>query len=121
MQELQQTQDNQWQETLWTDPDKWIAAAWHRVYNSPFRDKGMATRGEKYAEGKFANPPHPKDGYFLLECKDPRARKMLEFVIPTFYSKKPIRLIILVGNIVFGAYTGEQEVDWALVMRNTIR
>ena len=27
----------------------------------------------------------------------------------------------LVGNIVFGAYTGEREVDWALVMRNTVR
>ena len=49
----------------------------------------MATRGKKYAEGKFANPPHPKDGYFLPECKDPRARRMLEFVIPIFYPEKP--------------------------------
>ena len=51
----------------------------------PFRSKGMATQGEKYVEAKFANPPHPKDGYFLPECKDSRARRMLEFIISIFY------------------------------------
>ena len=49
----------------------------------------MATRGEKYAEDKLANPPNPKDSYFLSECKDPRVRRMLEFIIPIFYLEKP--------------------------------
>ena len=81
----------------------------------------MATRGEKYVEGKFANPSHPKDGYPLLECKDPRVRRMLEFVIPIFYPKKPTRVTITAGNTIFGAYTGERDVDWALVMRDMVR
>ena len=81
----------------------------------------MATQAEKFAEGKFANPPHPKDGYPLPECKDPRARQMLEFVVPILYPKKPARITLMVGNTIFGAYTGEREVDWALVIRDTVK
>ena len=81
----------------------------------------MATWGEKYVEGKFANPPHPKDGYPLPECKDPRARRMLEFVVPILYSKKPARVTVMIGNTIFGAYTGEREVDWTLILRDTVK
>ena len=72
-------------------------------------------------EGKFANPLHSKDGYFLSECKDPRARRMLEFVIPIFYLEKPTQVTVTVGNTMFGAYMSERDVDWALVMRDTVR
>ena len=66
----------------------------------------MATQVEKYAKGKFANPPHPKDGYPLSECKDPRARRMLEFVVPILYPKKPTRVTVTVGNTIFGRIRG---------------
>ena len=69
------------------------------------------TRGENFAEDKFANPLHPKNGYPLPECKDPRARRMLEFVVPILYPKKPARVTVTVGNTIFGAYTGKREVD----------
>ena len=46
---------------------------------------------------------------------------MLEFVVLILYLEKPTRVIVKVGNTIFGAYTGEKEVDWALVMRNTIK
>ena len=81
----------------------------------------MATWREKYAEGKFANPPHPKDGYSLPECKDLRARRMLEFVVPIPYPEKLERVTVTVGNTIFGAYMGEKEVDWALVMKDTVK
>ena len=81
----------------------------------------MATRREKFAEGKFANPSHPKDGYPLSEYKDPRARRMLEFVVPVLYPEKLARVMVTVGNTIFVAYTGEREVDWALVMRDTVK
>ena len=80
----------------------------------------MATRVERYAEGKFANPPHSKDGYPLPECTDPRARRVLEFLVPILYSEKPTGVMVTVGNTIFGAYTGEREVDWALVIRNVV-
>ena len=69
----------------------------------------MATRVERYAEGKFANPPHPKDGYALPECMDPKARQMLKFLVPILYPEKPARVTVTVGNTIFGAYTGERE------------
>ena len=81
----------------------------------------MAMRAERYAEGKFANPPHPKDGYSLPECTDPRARLVLEFLLPILYSEKLARVTITVGNTIFGAYTEEREMDWALVIRDVVK
>ena len=34
---------------------------------------------------------------------------------------KPTRVMVTVGNTIFGAYTGEREVDWMLVIRDTVR
>ena len=81
----------------------------------------MATQGEKYAEGKFTHPPHPKNGYPLPNCKDLRARRLLEFLVYVFYPEKLVQVTITARNTIFGAYTSEQEVDWALVMRDTVR
>ena len=81
----------------------------------------MAMSVERYTEGKFANPRHPKDGYSLPECTDSRARWVLEFLVPILYLEKPVRVTITVGNTIFGAYTREREVDWALVIRDVVR
>ena len=80
----------------------------------------MVTQAERFVEGKFANPPHPKDSYPLSECKDPRATQMLEFVVPILYPEKPARVMVTVGNTIFGAYTREKEADWALVIRDIV-
>ena len=103
------------------DLDLWIAAVWRKVYGFLIRGEGMATRAERYAGAKFANPPHPKDGYSLPECTDPRARRVLEFLVPILYPEKPTRVIVTVGNTMFGAYTREREVDWALVIQDVVK
>ena len=121
MAELQQEQDNRWMRTMRQDLDKWTTAAWRKVYNFSIRGKGMATRGEKYVEGKFTHLPHPKDGYALPDCKDPRAKRVLKFLIPIFYLEKLARVIVKVGNTIFGAYIGEREVDWALVITDMVK
>ena len=46
---------------------------------------------------------------------------MLEFVVPILYHEKPTRVIVTVGNTIFGAYMRKREVDWALVIRDTVR
>ena len=46
---------------------------------------------------------------------------MLEFLIPILYPKKPARVTITIGNTIFEAYTSERVVDWALVVRDTVR
>ena len=76
----------------------------------------MATRAERYAKGKFTNPPHSRDGYSLPECADPRAKRVLEFLVPILYPEKTATVTVTVENTVFGAYTGEREVDWMLVI-----
>ena len=78
-------------------------------------------RAERYAEGKFANPPHPKDGYSLPECTDPRVRRILEFLVLILYPEKLARVTVTIENTIFGAYIGEHEVDWALVIWDVVR
>ena len=46
---------------------------------------------------------------------------MLEFLIPIFYLEKPTRIIVTVGNTIFGAYTSEWVVEYALVLRDMVR
>ena len=62
---------------------------------------------EKFVEGKFTHPLHPKDRYSLPDCKDLRAKRLLEFFIPIFYPEKPARATIIIGNTIFRAYTCE--------------
>ena len=81
----------------------------------------MAIQVERYAEGKFANLPHSKDGYPLPECTFPRARRMLEFLVPILYPEKPARVTVTNGNTIFGAYTKEKKVDWTLVIKDTVK
>ena len=45
---------------------------------------------------------------------------MLEFLIPILYLEKLARVTIIVGNMIFGAYTGERVVDWTLVIRDMV-
>ena len=39
----------------------------------------MASRTDRYINGKTLNCVNPKDGYAVFECKDIRARQVLEF------------------------------------------
>ena len=50
--------------------------------------KGLCTRGEDYSTGKFENPVHSKDGYLTADCKDPMARRVLEFLVPILLPEK---------------------------------
>ena len=109
-------QDNWWMGTMLQDSNKSIATAWCKVYNFPIWDEGMATRMEKFVDGKLSNPISPKDGYTLLDCKNVRARQMLDFLVPILYSKTPTRVTIMNSNTIFGALFGKREVDWVLVI-----
>ena len=93
------------------DPDKWTAATWRKVYGFPIHDEGMVGRIEKFVDDKFKNPPSPKDGYAVVDCKDVRTKRMLEFLVPLLYPEKPTRVTVMIGNIIFGAMIEEREVD----------
>ena len=81
----------------------------------------MASQTDRFIDGKFSTNVNPKDGYAIFECKDVRARRVLEFLIPILYLEKPTRVTIIVGNTIFGALSKERPVDWVLVMRSVVQ
>ena len=81
----------------------------------------MALRKDWFIDGKFFARVNPKDGFAILECKDNRARRVLEFLVPILYPEKPTRVIMTVGNTIFGALSRERPVDSGLVMRDVVQ
>ena len=40
----------------------------------------------------FFGRVNPKDGYVVADCKDPRVKRVLEFLVPLLYPEKPTRV-----------------------------
>ena len=81
----------------------------------------MASRTDRYIDGMFSGRVNPKDGYAVADCKDPRVKRVLEFLVPLLYSEKPTRVTITVGNTIFGALSGERPVDWGVVIKDLVQ
>ena len=81
----------------------------------------MASRTNRFIDGKFSARVNPKDGYVVSECKETRARRVLEFMVPLVYLKKPTRVTITVGNTIFEALSGERPVDWGQVVKDVVQ
>ena len=81
----------------------------------------MASRTNRFIDGMFSGRVNPKDGYAVADCKDPRVKRVLEFLVPLLYSKKPTRVTITVGNMIFGALSGERPVDWGIVVKDLVQ
>ena len=72
----------------------------------------MAPQNEKFVDDKFKNLVSPKDGYVVSNYKDVKAKRVLELLVLLVYLEKPTRVIVMIGNTIFG----EREVDWALII-----
>ena len=121
MAELMGKKDNQWHGTVRQAPEKWTVAEWQEVYGFLKEGEGMASRTDRFIEGKFSARVNPKDGFAVADCRDGRARRVLEFLVPLLYPEKPTRVIITVGNTIFGALSGERPVDWGQIMRDVVQ
>ena len=75
----------------------------------------MANRTNLYIEGKFRNEADPKDGFPVRECRDPRERRLLEFLVSIVHPDKPTRVTRTIGNTILGAMSGERPIDWAII------
>ena len=69
----------------------------------------------------FSGRVNPKDGYTVADCKDPRVKRVLEFLVPLLYPEKSMRVTITIGNTIFGALSGERPVDWGIVVRDLVQ
>ena len=120
--ELMGEKNNRWHKTVRQAPKKWTSVEWRVVYGFPKQGNlGMAARMDQFINNKFSAQVNPKDRYAISKCKDVRARRVLEFLVPILYLEKPTRIMITVGNIIFGALFGKRPVDWGLVMRNVVQ
>ena len=71
----------------------------------------MASMMDKIIGGQVRNMVNPKDGFAIADCKDIWAKRILEFLIPILYPKKPTHIIVIVRNTIFGALLGDRLVD----------
>ena len=119
--ELLGDKDNWWHGTVRQAPEKWIAKEWRKVYGFRREGEGMASRTDRFIDGMFSSRVNSKDGYAVVDCKDPRAKRVLEFLVPLLYPEKPTRVMITVGNTIFGALSGERPVDWGIIVKDLVQ
>ena len=117
--ELLGDKDNRWHGTVRQAPKKWTTKEWRKVYGFG-RGEGMASRTNRFIDGMFFGRVNPKDGYAVVDCKDPRAKRVFEFLVPLLYPEKPIRITITVDNTIIGALSGEKPVDWGIVVKDLV-
>ena len=101
--------------TIRDRPEEWTVGVWREVYDFEPGGGDMANRTDLYIEGKFRNEADPKDGFPVRECRDPRERRLIEFLVPIVHPDKPTRVTRTIENTIFGAMSGERPVDWAII------
>ena len=111
---------NQYKGTVRAQPETWDAEKWREAYGFSARGEGFASQTDRFIGGKFQNAANPKDGFTIADCKDSKAKRVLEFLIPILYSEKPTRVMVTVGNTIFGALLGERKVDWGIVLQAVV-
>ena len=111
---------NQYEGTIRARPETWDAGRWREAYGFSAEGKGFASRTDKFIGGKFRNAANPKDGLAIADCEDSRAKRVLEFLIPILYPKKPTRVMVTVSNTIFGALLDERKVDWGILLQSVV-
>ena len=119
--ELLGDKDNRWHGTLCQASEKWTAKEWRKVYGFGRGGEGMAYQTDRIIDDMFSGRVNPKDGYAVVDCKDSRAKRVLEFLVPLLYPEKPTRVTITVGNTIFGALSRERLVDWGIVVKDLVQ
>ena len=69
---------------------------------------------------KFRHATNPKDKFAIADCEDSRAKRVLKFLIPILYPKKPTWVTVTADNTIFGALLGERKVDWRVVLQMVV-
>jgi hypothetical protein len=70
--------------------------------------------------GKFKGDVDPKEGLHPANCRNPKEKRMLEFLMPILNPEKPKRISLTMANTLFGALSGVQPVNWGLLIHETV-
>ena len=107
--------------TVRAQPERWTATVWQEIYG--FRPTGAeekAASKDPYVATFFSGEPDPHEGYLAEDCKDDRARAVLQFLIPIVYPEKPNRVTKMMGNTILGAFTGDRPVSWGHIFERLV-
>ena len=86
------------------DLEQWTANVWADVYDFALtKGEGWANRKDTYFVGKFKAKNDLKDGFDLVDCRNPRERRVIEFLLPILHPEKPKQLSITMATTIFGA------------------
>jgi hypothetical protein len=81
---------NQWERTMRQDPKRWTTEVWADVYGfAPRKREGCAYRRDTFFVEKFRAEHDLKDGFYLIDCRNPRERRVIEFLLPISTRKNP--------------------------------
>ena len=75
---------------------------------------------DRWIDGKFWSPINSKDGHAADDCVNPREHRILEFVVPIIYPKKPKQVTKVVRNTISGSLSGEYKVNWSQVIHEVV-
>jgi hypothetical protein len=111
---------NEFDNSIRGQPVRWTEECWREVYHFGKGGGGLAGRKDEYVKECFKDLPNPKDGYSIDDCKDPRQKRLLAFLVPIVYPEKPNRITVTWGNTIFGALNGDRKVNWARVITTLV-
>lgn len=112
---------NQWERTMRQDPKRWTAEVWADVYGfAPRNGEGWASRKDTCFIGKFKAEHDPKDDFYLVDCRNPRKRRVIEFLLPILHPKKPKGLSITMANTIYGELSGARPVNWGRLIQELV-
>jgi hypothetical protein len=111
---------NEFDNSIRGQPIRWTEECWREVYHFSKGGGGLAGRKDEYVKECFKDLLSPKDGYSIDDCKDPRHRRLLAFLVPIVYPEKPNRITVTWDNTIFGALNGGRKVNWARVITTLV-
>jgi hypothetical protein len=98
-----------------------MAEVWAEVYGfSPRKGKGWTSRKDSLYVGKFQGEHDPKDEFYPGNCRNPRERRVIEFILPILSPEKPKGLSITMANTLFGAMSGVRPVNWGRLIQEYV-
>jgi hypothetical protein len=111
---------NEFDNSIRGQPIRWTEECWREVYHFSKGSGGLAGWKDEYVKDYFKDLPSPKDGYSIEDCKDPRHRRLLAFLVPIVYPEKPNRITVTWGNTIFRVLNGGRKVNWARVITTLV-
>ena len=88
----------------------WTAVTWRKTYGFGPDGNGFCAGNEDFTPGRFSGPVHSKDGYLTSDCKNPRARRVLQFLVSILLPDRGARVTVGAASTTLGCFEGKRLV-----------